>query len=274
MNQLVGEQMSIITHKPQTTRHRIMGIVNDEQHQIVFSDTPGWIKDPAYKMQEKMNGFISESFSDADIIIFVLDIEEVYEDDDPLIAGLKKTDVPVYVVINKTDLKKPEEVLAKIGAWSEKLPDAEFFPVSALKGSNTEHLLKKVKAALPEGPAYYPKDQLTDKSMRFFVSEIIREKILIQFKQEIPYSVQVIVNEYKEDEKKGLVRIYATIYTNRASQKNIIIGKQGSAIKRLGTYARKDIEKFIQKRVYLDLHIKVNENWRDDDKQLDNFGYQ
>lgn len=272
MNALVGERMSIITNKPQTTRHRIIGIVSDENYQIVFSDTPGIVQDPGYKMHDAMNRFVESTFHDADVMLFVTDMLEVYKEDDPIIEKLKKIKVPLFLVINKIDLTKPLEVAHKIQWWNKLISFSETFPISALNKKNTDLLLEHLKKNMPEGPVYYPKDQLTDKSERFFVSEIIREKILLQFKQEIPYSCEVVVEEFKED--GDLIRIRATIYVARKTQKSIIVGKQGIAIKRLGTAARKDIELFLESRVFLDLFVKVKENWRDDDRQLKHFGYQ
>ena len=273
MNQLVGERMSIITHKPQTTRHRILGIVNSDDYQIIFSDTPGFINDPAYKMQEKMNRFVFGTFEDADVMLFVTEMEEVYEDDHPIIARLQKLDVPVLLVINKIDLSQPEAVQALIAQWQSRVEFAEVIPISAMLGAGTQRVVEAIVERLPEGPAYYPKDQLTDKSERFFVSEMIREKILTNYRQEIPYSVEVVVESFKEDPDRDLVRIRAEIYVARKTQKSIMIGKGGSAIKQLGTEARKSIEEFLGKQVYLELFVKVKENWRDDERQLDNFGY-
>lgn len=274
MNALVGERMSIITNKPQTTRHRIIGIVNNENYQIVFSDTPGIIKNPAYKMQQNMNSFVEGSFEDGDVMIFMTDPFEKYKDDDPIIEKLKKVKVPLFLVLNKTDAAKPEQLLAILQQWNERLRFAESFPISALNKRNTKELLKYIVKYLPEGPPYYPKDQLTDKSERFFISEIIREKILLLYRQEVPYSCEVIVDSFKVDPKKpNLVKIGATIFVGRKTQKTIIIGKEGSMIKKLGIEARKDIERFVEKKVYLDLHVKVKEDWRDDEQALKHFGY-
>jgi GTPase len=277
MNTLIGERMSIITHKPQTTRHRIIGIVSEEDYQIVFSDTPGFITDPAYKMQEAMNSFVFSTFEDADIMLFVTDTVEKYAEDDQVIERLKKIDIPLFLVINKTDLlKSPNEVLDLIGRWNKRVKFTETIPISALQHNNTDTLVKLILDRLPEGPAYYPKDQLTDKSERFFVSEIIREKILELYKQEVPYSCEVIVESFKETETTSgqpMVKIRAEIYVARKTQKSIIIGKQGSAIKQLGTEARKGIESFLEKKVFLELFVKVKEGWRDDDKSLKHFGY-
>ncbi|MFK7807713.1 MAG: GTPase Era [Saprospiraceae bacterium] len=277
MNTLTGERMSIITNKPQTTRHRIIGIVSEDDYQIVFSDTPGFITDPAYKMQEAMNGFVFSTFEDADIMIFVTDTLEEYEDDDQVIERLRKIEVPLFLVINKIDLlKSPAEVLALIAKWNKRVKFTETIPISALEKNNTDTLVKLVLDRLPEGPVYYPKDQLTDKSERFFISEIIRESILVLYKQEVPYSCEVIVDSFKETEtKRGepMVRIRAEIYVSRKTQKSIIIGKQGSAIKRLGTEARRGIENFLQKKVFLELFVKVKDGWRDDEQSLKHFGY-
>ncbi|MEL6654883.1 MAG: GTPase Era [Bacteroidota bacterium] len=276
MNALVGERMSIITAKPQTTRHRIIGLLSGDDFQIVFSDTPGVIKDPAYKMQEAMNRMVDSTFEDADIMLFVVGADEVYEDDDPIIAQLRKTKAPVFLVLNKIDLSDQATIVSQITSWQERLELAEVFPLSALHQQGTQGLLKTIIKTLPEGPAYYPKDQLTDRPERFFVSEIIREKILDNYHQEIPYSVEVGVESFKETQtKKGedLIRIRAEIYVMRPTQKSIIIGKGGTSIKQLGTDARKALETFLQSKVFLDLHVKVRENWRDDDQWLKRFGY-
>ena len=274
MNSLVGERMSIITNKPQTTRHRIIGIVSDEDSQIVFSDTPGIIKDPAYKMQKAMNSFVEGSFEDADIMLFLTDPLEKYEDDDPIIEKLKKVEVPVFLVINKIDLTKPEKLIKLIQVWNKRVKFAETFPISALKKKNTKELVKFIVRYLPEGPVYYPKDQLTDKSERFFASEIIREKILMRYKQEIPYSCEVSIESYKVDPKKPLIRIRANIFVSRKTQKSIIIGKDGATIRSLGIDSRKEIERFTEKKVHLELHVRVKEGWRNDDDMLKNFGYK
>ncbi|MCB0561734.1 MAG: GTPase Era [Lewinellaceae bacterium] len=276
MNTLVGERMSIITSKPQTTRHRIIGIVSGEDHQVVFSDTPGIIEDPAYRMQEVMNRFVNTTFEDADIMMFVTDVEERYADDDPVLEKLRKVEAPLFLVLNKVDLISDGRLLHLIKEWNERVNFTETIPISALHHNNTDRLLEVILQYLPEGPAYYPKDQLTDRPERFFISEIIREKILLLYHQEVPYSSEVIVTSFKEDEtNKGeaLVRIGADIYVARNTQKAIIIGKAGSAIKRLGTDARMDIEKFLEKKVFLELHVKVKDNWRDDDRMLKHFGY-
>jgi len=277
MNALVGERMSIITNKPQTTRHRIIGILNGADYQVVFSDTPGIISDPSYKMQEAMNRFVNSTFEDADVMLFVTDTVEDYTDDDPIVQRLKKVKVPLFLLINKTDLVKPEDVLNLIRTWQKRVPNfSEIIPISALESQNTDTVFKLILENIGEGPEYYPKDQFTDKPERFFVSEIIREKILLLYKQEIPYSCEVIVESFKETETKAgepLVRISAIIFVARKTQKSIIIGKGGSAIKRLGMDARKSIETFLEKKVFLEMHVKVKENWRNDDRMLKQFGY-
>jgi GTP-binding protein Era len=277
MNALVGERMSIITNKPQTTRHRIIGILSGEDHQVVFSDTPGVIQDPAYKMQEVMNRFVHSTFEDADIMLFVTEADEHYEDDDPIIERLQKVEAPLFLVLNKIDLLEDTMILQLLQQWNERLNFTESIPVSALQGKNTERLLELIIRYLPEGPVYYPKDQLTDRPERFFISEIIREKILQLYKQEIPYSCEVTVVAFKETQtNKGapLVRINAEIFVARKTQKAILIGKGGSAIKRLGMEARKSIEAFLEKKVFLELHVKIKDNWRDDERLLKQFGYQ
>ncbi|MEM8523659.1 MAG: GTPase Era [Bacteroidota bacterium] len=277
MNALIGERMSIITNKPQTTRHRIIGIVNEEDYQIVFSDTPGMIHDPSYKMQNAMNRFAFSTFEDADVMLFILDANEKYTEDTEIFEQLKGLEVPLFLVINKTDTITPEQVLLLIKEWKNRLDFKEIIPISALHKSNTDRLLELIVQYLPEGPAYYPKDQFTDRSERFFVSEIIREKMLLNYHQEIPYSVEVIVESFKETTTKAgapLVRIGAIIFAERKTQKSIIIGKNGSAIKKLGMDARKAIETFLESKVFLELHVKVKENWRNDDGLLKQFGYK
>jgi len=277
MNALVGERMSIITNKPQTTRHRIIGIINDDDYQIVFSDTPGLIDEPSYKMQEQMNRFAHSTFEDADVMLFVTEVGEQFDDDDPILEKLRRFEAPLFLVLNKIDTTKDQEVLLQLKRWNERLDFTESIPISALHHANTDRLLDLIISYLPEGPPFYPKDQFTDRSERFFVSEIIREQILMQYYQEIPYSVEVIVESFKETETKAgepLVRIRAEIYVARKSQKGIIIGKNGEAIKQLGMEARKGIEAFLEKKVFLELFVKVKDNWRDDDQLLKHFGYQ
>jgi GTPase len=276
MNALVGERMSIITNKPQTTRHRIIGILSGDDFQIVFSDTPGLIGQPSYKMQAAMNRAVHSSFEDGDIMLLVIEPGEIYEEDDALLKRLRETEIPTLVVVNKIDTILEEELATLRQRWTEFLPDTEIIAVSALKKINTEALLDKIKDALPEGPEYYPKDQLTDRPERFFVAEIIREKILQLYQQEIPYSVEAIVTSFKEGttrEDKPIVRIEALLIVARKTQKPILIGKNGMAIKKLGMESRKAIEKFLEMSVHLELHVKVRENWRDDEQLLKQFGY-
>jgi len=270
MNELVGERLSIITSKSQTTRHRIMGIVNEPEYQIVFSDTPGVLK-PNYKLQESMLRFSESALADADIIMYITDVFESPEKNSDFLDKVKQLDVPILLILNKLDLSSQEELVTIVEAWEERLPKAEIIPASALKKFGVDYILKRVLELLPEGEPYYPKDALTDKNMRFFIQEMVREKVLIHYKKEIPYSVEVLVEDYIEEPKK--VHIRAVIYVARNSQKGIIIGNQGAAIKRLGTDARKEIEKFIGRNVYLDLYVKVKEDWRDDAKSLKGFGY-
>lgn len=271
MNILVGERLSIITSKAQTTRHRIMGIVNGDDFQIVYSDTPGVLK-PHYKMQEGMMNFVHTALVDADIILFVTDIFENDLHDEKILNKLKNTDVPVLLVLNKIDLLKEQSVLeTKVDYWKQQIPHAEIFPVSALEKFNVDNLFKRIIELLPPSPPFYPKDELTDKPEKFFVAEIIREKILLNYKKEIPYSVEVVVEAFKEEEK--IVKIRAEIFVVRESQKGIIIGHQGKALKKVGIDSRKDIEAFLQKQVFLELFVKVNKDWRDDDRQLKRYGY-
>ncbi|MEI5984417.1 GTPase Era [Sphingobacterium sp. PU5-4] len=269
MNALVGEKMSIITPKVQTTRHRIIGIVNDEDHQIVFSDTPGVIK-PNYSLQESMMNFVMGSIIDADILLFVTDINEKYDENDVL-EKLRTTKSPVAVIINKIDKSSEEEVKAKIEFWKNKINPDAIFPISALLGYNVESVMQYIKDKLPEHPAYYAKDELTDKNMRFFVSEIIREKVFKLYEKEIPYSTEIIITAFKEE--GNLTRIAAEIIVERDSQKNIIIGKAGAMIKKVGTYARQDIEEFIGGKVFLELFVKVIPDWRSKKNYLKRFGY-
>lgn len=275
MNALVGERMSIITSKPQTTRHRIKGIVSGDDFQMVFSDTPGLIIDPAYKMQKAMNSFVHSSFDDADVILFVTDNYDQFDEDEPLFEKIRRAQVPIKLVFNKIDQYNAEVIDEKKDFWNRIFPTATFHPISALKGDNIENLLKDIVSSLPLGPPYYPKDQLTDKPERFFVSEIVREKILLLYKQEIPYSCEIIIEEFLEP-KEGdeITRIRAVIVVSRKTQKGIIIGKGGQSIKKLGIEARKDIEAFLQSKVYLELFVKVKENWRNDDRLLKHFGYK
>ncbi|MFZ4560243.1 MAG: GTPase Era [Saprospiraceae bacterium] len=277
MNALVGERMSIITAKPQTTRHRILGILSGEDFQMVFSDTPGIIEKPAYKMQHAMNASVRSTFEDADLMLLVTEPGENYADDDPLLLSLRKLDVPRFLVLNKVDLLDEARLEAWRASWAARFPFDRILSISALHQTRTQELLQEILQVLPEGPEYYPKDQLTDRPERFFVSEIIREKILLLYHQEIPYSVDVAVESFKEGETtregKPLVRISAVIYVARKTQKPIIIGHQGESIKKLGTEARIALEAFLEQKVFLELFVKVKENWRDDDSALRQLGY-
>lgn len=276
MNAMVGERMSIITNKPQTTRHRIIGILSGDEFQIVFSDTPGFIEDPNYSMQHKMNRFVHSTFEDADLMLFVTEVTESYDQDDLLFSRLAKVKVPIFLVLNKIDTCTDEVLEQKKAEWAVLLPNAKIIPIAALHHTNTQALLEAIQEALPDGPAYYPKDQLTDRPERFFVSEIIREKILEQYHQEIPYSVEIIVDYFKEGtnrEGEPITRIGATIYVARKTQKPIIIGRKGEAIKKLGIESRKSIQTFLDTNVFLELHVKIRENWRDDERMLKHFGY-
>jgi len=271
MNVLVGERLSIITSKAQTTRHRIMGIVNGDDFQIVYSDTPGVLK-PNYKLQESMMDFVNTALSDADIILFVTDIYEDIKIEEKVLHKIKNTSSKVLLLVNKIDLAKEQDQLeAKVQYWKTEVPNAEVIPVSALEKFNVNYVFDRIMALLPEGPGYYDKDQLTDKPEKFFVSEMIREKILMNYKKEIPYSVEVVIESFKDEEK--IIKIRAEILVVRDSQKGIIIGHQGKALKKVGTEARKDIEAFFGKQVFLELFVKVNKDWRDSDIQLKRFGY-
>lgn len=271
MNAFVGEKLSIITSKAQTTRHRILGIVNSDDFQIVYSDTPGILK-PNYKLQSSMMRFVDKAISDADIILYVTDVVETPDKNQEYLDKVQKSSIPVILIINKIDLSN-QEALEKIALlWKEKLPNAIVYPVSALRKFNIEAILSRIVELLPEGPAYFPKDQLTDKTERFFVQEIIREKIFLHYQKEIPYSCEVGVEEFKPSE--SIIHIRAIIYVTRDSQKGILIGHQGSALKRVGTEARKDIEAFFENKVFLDLRVKVQKDWRDKDQNLKYFGYE
>lgn len=274
MNRLVGERLSIITSKAQTTRHRIMGIVSGPDFQIVYSDTPGVLK-PKYKLQESMLEFSTGALGDADVLVYVTDTVEQPDKNNEFLSKVQamasENGTPVIVVINKVDLTTPDKLDEFVEWWHKELPTAEIIPVSAKEGFNVDPVIKRIVALLPEGPAYYPKDTLTDKSMRFFASEIIREKILLHYDKEIPYSTEVSIESYEES--PTLDRINAIIYVARQSQKGIIIGHQGSKLKRVGTEARKDLEAFLGKKVFLEIFVKVAEDWRDSDKALRQFGY-
>lgn len=270
MNKLVGEKLSIITSKAQTTRHRIMGIVNGENFQIIYSDTPGVIEKPAYKLQENMMSFVKTAFSDADIFLFVVESGDKGRDSE-IIDKLAQVKVPVILILNKVDLSEQEKVKKQVEDWQLVLPKAKILPVSALHGFNVSGVLELIMENLPEGPAYFPTDEISDKPMRFFCAEIIREKILKNYEKEIPYSCEVIIESYKEE--KNIIRIGAVIFVARDSQKGIIIGHQGNMLKRVGTAARKDMEEMLDKKVFLELFVKVEKDWRDSDFQLRRFGY-
>lgn len=275
MNALVGERMSIITHKPQTTRHRIMGILSGDEFQMVFSDTPGIIYNTNYKMQDIMNTYAFSTKEDADVMLYVTTPDEPNDTETSIVNFLNSIKVPKFLIVNKIDISTPEKVAEKLLLWKDLVNFDEFFTISALEKIGIEDLFNILKKNLPEGPAYFPKDQLSDKTERFFVSEIIREKILEIYQQEIPYSVEVVIQEFKESVKndKPFVRIFAEIYVSRNSQKPIILGKNGSMIKKLGIESRKGIETFLDKHVHLELFVKVKKDWRDDERTLKHFGY-
>ena len=271
MNALIGQKLSIITSKAQTTRHRIMGILNDDDYQIVFSDTPGIIK-PAYKLQENMMNFVHSAFQDADVLIYMVEIGEKGLKDEKLYERIQKTSLPLILLINKIDLSNQDEIANYIVSWKKELPNASVLPISALNGFNLDQIKEYILENIPESPPYYDKDTITDKSERFFIEEIIREKILKHYKKEIPYSVEIEVEEFFEEE--DIIKIRAIIYVLRESQKGILIGHKGLGLKRIGTEARRDIEVMLDKKVYLETPIKVNKNWRNDIKQLKKFGYE
>ncbi len=271
MNALVGEKLSIITSKAQTTRHRIMGIVSGEDFQIVYSDTPGILK-PSYKLQESMMKFVTGAVADADVILYVTDTVERGERSAGIIDRIRQSGVPAIVVINKIDLSTPEALEALVDKWQGELPEARIVPASAKENFNIEGLFKTILDLLPEGPAFYPKDTLTDKTLRFFASEIIREKILRFYDKEIPYCCEIEIESYKEE--PAIDRIAATIYVARDSQKGILIGHKGEKLKRVGQAAREDMEQFLGKKVFLQLFVKVNDDWRNNERQLRRFGYE
>ena len=271
MNQLVGEKLSIITSKAQTTRHRIMGIVNGEDFQIVYSDTPGILK-PNYKLQEKMMKFVRGAITDADVLLYVTDTVEDSDRSAEIIEKVRLSGIPTIVVINKVDLTTPDKLVALVEKWQALLPDAIIAPCSAKENFNVEGVFNLILERLPEGEAFYPKDTLTDKTLRFFASEIIREKILLNYDKEIPYSCEIAIESYKEE--PTIDRISATIYVARNSQKGIIIGHKGEKLKKVGQAARHDLEAFLQKKVFLELYVKVQEDWRNNDSQLKRFGYE
>jgi len=276
-NLLIGDKMSIVTHKPQTTRHRILGILNEDDYQIVFSDSPGIITDPNYELHKSMNKFAYSSLEDADILIIMTDLRKDSVISPALIEAVKKLDVPLFLVINKTDTAQNQaEVDEMEKKWTDQIVFNHIFRISALNQQNTQDILPAILNCLPVSPPYYPKDQFSDKSERFFVSEIIREHIFLLYQEEIPYSVEVEVTEFRESVLKGrdFIHIFANIYVSRKSQKAILIGQKGSKIKQLGIDSRKGIEAFFNKGVHLELFVKIMENWRDNDSVLKNFGYQ
>ena len=271
MNALVGERLSIITSKAQTTRHRIMGIVSGEEFQIVYSDTPGILK-PAYKLQESMMKFVTGAVTDADVILYVTDTVEQSDRSAEIVGQIRQSGIPTIVVINKIDLSDPARLDALVDKWQAELPAARIVPVSAREQFNIEGLFRTILELLPEGPAYYPKDTLTDKTLRFFASEIIREKILRFYDKEIPYCCEIEIESYREE--PTIDRIAATIYVARESQKGILIGHKGEKLKRVGQAAREDMEQFLGKKVFLQLFVKVSEDWRNNEWQLRRFGYE
>jgi GTP-binding protein Era len=268
MNKLVGENLSIITNKAQTTRHRIMGMLNGEDFQIVYSDTPG-ILEPKYELQKAMMSYVNVSLEDSDLILLVVELDQKY--DEETFARLKKVNTPILLLLNKIDLGKGSAVEDKVTYWKAQLPETEIITVSAKTGENLDKVLITIKNMLPEHPAYYPKDEMTDRSERFFASEIIREKIFLNYEQEIPYSTEVSIESFKEEEK--IIRIRAILFVERDSQKGILIGKGGSSLKKVGTEARKDLEAFFDKQVFLETHVKVADNWRKEKDKLKRFGY-
>lgn len=270
MNRLVGERLSIITSKAQTTRHRIMGIVNGKDFQIVFSDTPGVLR-PSYKLQEQMLDFSKSALVDADILLYMTDVQDDALKNEEFLTKVKSNKAHILLVINKIDLTTQQTLNSLVDFWKKTLPNAEIFPISAQEGFGTEQLMKRIVELLPECPPFFDKDQLTDKPQKFFVNEIIREKILLNYDKEIPYSVEVEVESFKEEDK--IIRIRANIYVERDSQKGIIIGHQGKSLKRVGTQARQDLEAFFEKQIYLELYVKVDRDWRQNNARLRHYGY-
>ena len=270
MNAFVGEKLSIITSKAQTTRHRILGIVNGEDFQVILSDTPGIIK-PAYQLQASMMDFVKSAFEDADVLIYMVEIGEKELKDEAFFKKIIHSEIPVLLLLNKIDTSNQDQLEEQVQLWKDKVPNAEIYPISALQGFNVKEVFHRIVELLPESPAFYPKDTLTDKPERFFVNEIIREKILLHYKKEIPYSVEIETEEFFEEE--DIIRMRSVIMVERDTQKGIIIGHKGAALKRVGVEARQDLEKFFGKQVHLELYVKVNKNWRSDVKQLRRFGY-
>ena len=270
MNAFIGEKLSIITSKAQTTRHRILGIVNGDDFQVVLSDTPGIIK-PAYELQESMMGFVKSAFEDADVLIYMVEIGEKKLKDEAFFNKITASKIPVLLLLNKIDKSDQVILEEQVQLWAEKVPNAEIFPVSALEGFNVKEVFSRILDLLPESPPFYPKDQLTDKPERFFINETIREKILLHYKKEIPYAVEVDTEEFFEEDH--IIRVRSVIMVERETQKGIIIGHKGSALKRVGVEARKDLEKFFGKQIHIELYVKVNKNWRSNQNQLKRFGY-
>ena len=271
MNNLIGEKLSIITSKAQTTRHRILGIVNGNNFQLIFSDTPGIIK-PSYQLQESMMDFVKSALEDADVILYMVEIGEKSIKDSEVHNKIQSTKIPNIILLNKIDLSNQEDLENQINIWSNKYPNTEIYPISALNNFNTEKVINRIIELIPESPPYFPKDQLTDKPERFFVNEKLREKILLYYDKEIPYSVEVQTEEFKEEE--SIIKIRSLILVERESQKGIIIGHKGVALKKIGTKARIDLEKFFGKKVFIELHVKVSKNWRSNPNQLKKFGYR
>ena len=271
MNNLVGEKLSIITSKAQTTRHRILGIVNGDNFQLIFSDTPGIIK-PSYELQDSMMDFVKSALEDADVLIYMVEIGEKSIKDSEVHDKIQSAKIPTIILLNKIDLSNQEDIENQIKVWSNQYPNTEIYPVSALNNFNTEKVINRIIELIPESPAYFPKDQLTDKPERFFVNEKLREKILLYYNKEIPYSVEVQTEEFKEEE--SIIRIRSLILVERESQKGIIIGHNGVALKKIGSKARIDLEKFFGKKIFIELHVKVSKNWRSNSNQLRKFGYK
>ncbi|MGJ5643521.1 GTPase Era [Formosa sp. S-31] len=270
MNAFVGEKLSIITSKAQTTRHRILGIVNGDDFQVILSDTPGIIK-PAYELQSSMMDFVKSAFEDADVLVYMVEIGETELKDEAFFNKITNADIPVLLLLNKIDKSDQEQLEAQVELWSSKVPNAEIFPISALEGFNIPEVFNRIIELLPDSPPFYPKDQLTDKPERFFINETIREKILLHYKKEIPYAVEVDTEEFLEEE--DIIRVRSVIMVERDTQKGIIIGHKGAALKRVGVEARKDLEQFFGKQIHLELYVKVNKNWRSNTNQLRRFGY-
>ena len=271
MNNLVGEKLSIITSKAQTTRHRILGIVNGDNFQLIFSDTPGIIK-PSYELQDSMMDFVKSALEDADVLLYMVEIGEKSIKDSEVHDKIQSAKIPTIILLNKIDLSTQEDIKNQINIWSNQYPNTEIYPVSALNNFNTEKVINRIIELIPESPAYFPKDQLTDKPERFFVNEKLREKILLYYNKEIPYSVEVQTEEFKEEE--SIIRIRSLILVERESQKGIIIGHNGVALKKIGSKARIDLEKFFGKKIFIELHVKVSKNWRSNSNQLRKFGYK